>query len=421
MPRRHGPPATAATAGHVLRLIRTGEAATRAEIARVTRLSRPSVASRVAELMDLGLVTEGHHGPSSGGRPPGRLEFDADGGVVLSAALGISRSQAAVCDLAGRVLARTEGSPEVAQGPDTALPWLLGTWERLLAECGRAGHEARGVGIGLPGTVRFALGRAEEPPVLPGWGGVDIAPLVAERFPVPVLLDNDVNVMALGSHTADYPDADDLVFVKVSTGVGAGIISGGALVRGTLGAAGEVGHIPVPDGGGTACRCGNTDCLEAVAGGPALLARFAEGGREAAGVQGLAALASDGDADAVALVREAGRRVGEVLAGAVNLLNPEVIVLGGHLGTAFDPLAAGVREAVFRRATALATRQLRIVPNRSGGEAGLRGAAAMVLDHILAPEAVNTAIAEREAAAAANEAPAAAGSRADAGTGAGRG
>ncbi|MFW5418012.1 ROK family transcriptional regulator [Nocardiopsis sp. CNT-189] len=393
MPRRPGQAAPTATSGHVLRLIRTGEAATRAEIARHTGLSRPSVASRVSELLDAGLVTDGDSGPSSGGRPPGRLALNADGGVVLSAALGISRSQAAVCDLAGRVLARTEGSPEVAQGPDTALPWLMETWTRLLGECGRAAETARGVGIGLPGTVRFALGRAEQPPVLHGWGGVDIAPLVAERFPVPVLLDNDVNAMALGSHMADYPDTDDLVFVKVSTGVGAGIISGGSLLRGALGAAGEIGHIPVPGGGGTVCRCGNTDCLESLAGGPALLARLAERGRTASGAQELAALAADGDPDAVALVREAGRRVGEVLSGAVNLLNPAVIVLGGHLGTAFDHLAAGVREAVFARCTALATRQLRIAPNHSGGEAGLRGGAALVLDHILAPEAVDAALA----------------------------
>src|SRR5690606_6376804 len=129
------------------------------------------------------------------------------------------------------------------------------------------------------------------------------------------------------------------------------------------------------------------------AGGPALLARFAERGRTASGAQELAALAAEGDPDAVALVREAGRRVGEVLSGAVNLLNPAVIVLGGHLGTAFDHLAAGVREAVFARCTALATRQLRIAPNRSGGEAGLRGGAALVLDHILAPEAVDAALA----------------------------
>ncbi|QBI54276.1 ROK family transcriptional regulator [Streptomonospora litoralis] len=392
MPRSKAASA-APSSGHVLELIRTGETVTRTEIGRVTGLSRPAVALRVTDLLDHGLITEGAAAPSSGGRPPGTLEFNAAGGVVLSAALGVSASQAAVYDLGGRLLAQDSGSPEVEQGPDAALPWLLETWQRLLSSCGRGAGDVSGSGIGVPGTVEFAAGRSQSPPVLASWAGIEIAPLVAERFAAPVLLDNDVNVMALGEHRAVHPDVGDLVFVKVSTGIGAGVVAGGALLRGSLGAAGEIGHIPVRDGGGIPCRCGNTDCLETVAAGPALVARMAELGRSVPGVARLAALARKGDPDAVRLVRQAGRRLGEVLAGAVNLLNPEVVVLGGLLGDAHDHLVAGVREVVFQRSTALATRRLRVVPNRSGDEAGLRGGAAMVLDTVLAPEAVNARIA----------------------------
>ncbi|GAA4936334.1 ROK family transcriptional regulator [Streptomonospora halophila] len=393
MPRSKAASAAPASSGRVLELIRTGEAATRTEIGRLTGLSRPAVALRVTELLRHGLVTEGATAPSSGGRPPARLEFNAAGGVVLSAVLGISRSQAAVYDLGGGLLAVAGGSPEVEHGPHIALPWLLETWQRLLEECGRSAADVRGSGIGVPGTVEFATGRTETPPVLAGWGGVDIAPLVAERFAAPVVVDNDVNAMALGEHRAVHPGVGDLLFVKVSTGIGAGVVAGGALLRGSLGAAGEIGHIPVRDGGGTPCRCGNTDCLEAVAAGPALLERMAEQGRPVAGVAELAGLAQEGDPDAVRLVRQAGRRLGEVLAGAVNLLNPEVIVLGGLLGRAHDHLVAGVREVVFKRSIPLATRQLRVVGNRSGEQAGLRGAAAAVLESVLAPEAVNARIA----------------------------
>ncbi|MUL40669.1 ROK family transcriptional regulator [Streptomonospora sp. PA3] len=393
MPRSKAASAAPASSGHVLDLIRTGAAATRTEIGRLTGLSRPAVALRVTELLRQGLVTETGAAPSNGGRPPGRLEFNAGGGVVLAAALGVSRSQAAVCDLGGRLLARSSGAPEIEHGPQAALPWLLETWQQLLAACGRGAGDVRGSGIGVPGTVEFAAGRSQTPPVLAGWGGVEIAPLVTERFAAPVLLDNDVNTMALGEHRAAHPDVGDLLFVKVSTGIGAGVIAGGRLLRGALGAAGEIGHIPVREGGGTPCRCGNTDCLEAVAGGPALLARLAEQGRAAADTAELAALAQEGDPRAVRLVREAGRRLGEVLAGAVNLLNPEVIVLGGLLGQAYDHLVAGVREVVFQRSAPLATRQLRILANSSGEEAGLRGAATMVLDRVLAPEAVNARIA----------------------------
>lgn len=394
MPRSKA--AAPASSGHVLELVRSGEAATRTEIGRATGLSRPAVALRVTELLRHGLVTEDRAAPSGGGRPPARLEFNAAGGVVLAAALGVSHSQAAVCDLSGRLLARGSGSPEIEHGPHAALPWLLETWQRLLEECGRGTGDVRGSGIGVPGTVEFATGRAETPPVLADWGGVEIAPLVAERFPAPVLLDNDVNVMALGEHRAVHPGVGDLVFVKVSTGIGAGVVAGGELLRGSLGAAGEIGHIPVRDGGGTPCRCGNTDCLEAVAAGPALLARMAAQDRRVAGVAELAELAYEGDPDAVRLVRQAGRRLGEVLAGVVNLLNPEVIVLGGLLGRAHDHLVAGVREVVFQRSIPLATRQLRVVGNRSGEEAGLHGAATMVLERVLSPDAVNAGIAARQ-------------------------
>ncbi|MFC3997483.1 ROK family protein [Nocardiopsis sediminis] len=393
MPRRTAPSPGAVSSGHVLRLIRTGDAATRTEIGRRTGLSRPAVALRVTELLAHGLVTEDATGPSGGGRPPARLEFNADAGTVLAAVLGFSRGRAAVCDLAGRILAQADGAPPVEEGPDAVLPWLLDTWEELLRTAGRTGAGVRGAGIGVPGTVEFAAGRAPTPPVLAGWGGVEIRPLVAARFDVPVLLDNDVNAMALGEHRARHPGVGDLVFVKASTGIGAGIVSGGTLLRGALGAAGEIGHIPVRDGGGTPCRCGNTDCLEAVAGGPALLERLAAQGRAVAGVPELAALARGGDPAAVTLVRGAGRRIGEVLAGAVNLLNPAVIVLGGDLAQAYDPLVAGVREVVFHRSTALATRRLRIVPGHTGGDAGLLGAAALVLDRILSPDAVDAHLA----------------------------
>ncbi|GAB2517419.1 ROK family transcriptional regulator [Nocardiopsis aegyptia] len=390
MARTPGRLSSSATSGHILEMIRTGTATSRSEIGRATGLSRPSVALRVTELINSGLVVERTGAVSSGGRPPTLLEFNADSGLVLTSALGMARSQAAVCDLNGAVLVRAPGSPDMEQGPDATVPWLLDTWSEQIAALGRDPADVRGVGIGLPGTVEFHAGRAEDRPFLGKWAGVALAPLVAERFPVPVLVDNDVNVMALGEHVAGgHGHPDDMVFVKVSTGIGAGLLSGGHLLRGALGAAGELGHIPVRGGGGLPCRCGNTDCLEAVAGGRRLLERAAEQGRSATGLKDLVSLAGEGDAVAVTLIREAGRRLGEALAGAVNLLNPEVIVLGGDLSEAYDHLVAGVREVVFQQCTALATRQLRVVPSSLWDDAGVRGCATLVTEEILSPEAVN--------------------------------
>ncbi|MBO2448807.1 ROK family protein [Actinomadura barringtoniae] len=361
------------TSGDVLRLIREEGVDTRAELARITGLSRPAVTLRVTDLIARGLVVERADGTSTGGRPPQRLEFNAEGGAVLVANLGKSRGQVAVCDLAGNVLA--EADTHLPAAPARALDYLLDSWEKLLGQAELAPSAVRGAGIGIPGMVEFASAE---------WDGTPIRPAIAARFGVPAYLDNEANIAALGEHRAAYSDLDDLLFVKVSTGIGAGLISGGRIQRGALGAAGEIGHVPVQDGGGVMCRCGNLDCVEAVAGGTALLARS-----NAPDLATFAALAREGDPEAVALVRQAGRRIGEVIATAVNLLNPAVVVLGGDLTGAYETLIAGVREVVYSRATALATRRLRIEPSRLGDRAGLVGCAVMVLDHILAPEAVD--------------------------------
>lgn len=380
-----------ATTGEVLTLIRTGEAVTRADIGRVTGLSRPAVSLRVGELIERGLVVERTDAPSTGGRPPVRLEFDAAGGVVLVAALGASRTRVAVCDLAGRELAGRRFHIDVEQGPDVVLPLLMDTWEELLGE--RPRSAVRGVGMGVPATVEFAEGRTESARVMASWTGVVIPPLIRQRFDVPVLVDNDVNVLAVGEHRGLYHDeTGDLLYVKISTRIGAGIVASGSILRGALGAAGEIGHIPVRDGGGVLCRCGNIDCVDSVASGTALLRELRAAGKDVKTIEDVTALVRAGDAQTMAMVREAGRRIGEVLAGAVNILNPSVVVLGGDVAEAFGPLVSSIREVVYRRSTALATRRLRIEPSRLGAAAGISGCAVMVLDHVLSAEAVDASL-----------------------------
>ncbi|MEU7742311.1 ROK family transcriptional regulator [Nonomuraea sp. NPDC049158] len=391
MPRRTA--ATLATSGEVLRLIRTGEAVTRADLGRVTGLSRPAVQLRVGELLDRGLVVERADAPSTGGRPPVRLEFNAVGGVVLVAALGASRTRVAVCDLAGREIEGRDFAIDVEQGPDVVLPLVMDTWDELLGD--RPRSMLRGVGMGVPATVEFAQGRTESARVMASWTGVVIPPVVRERFPVPVLIDNDVNLLAIGEHRGAYPDLDDLMFVKVSTRIGAGVIAGGKILRGALGAAGEIGHIPVRDGGGVLCRCGNIDCVDSVASGTALLRDLRAAGKDVKTIADVTTLVRAGDAETMAIVREAGRQIGEVLSVAVNILNPSIVVLGGDVAEAFGPLVSSIREVVYRRSTALATRRLRIEPSRLGAGAGISGCAVMVLDHVLSPDAVDESMISR--------------------------
>ncbi|MFF0309586.1 ROK family protein [Streptosporangium sp. NPDC004379] len=389
MPRR--PAAALATSGEVLRLIRAGEAVTRTDIGRVTGLSRPAVSLRVTELLDHGLVVEDSEGPSTGGRPPTRLVFNAAGGVILVASLGASRAQIAVCDLSGRRLDGVSLAVDVEEGPDTVLPLVMDTWAELLGD--RPLSQVRGVGLGVPATVEFAAGRTESARIMANWTGVAIPPIIAERFPVPVFLDNDVNVIAIGEHRSAYAgNADDLLFIKVSTRIGAGVIAGGEILRGALGAAGEIGHIPVRDGGGVLCRCGNVDCVDSVASGTAILRDLRDRGYQVTSLADVVSLVRAGDAETMAVVRNAARMLGEVVATAVNLLNPAVVVLGGDVAESFQPLVSGVREVVHRRSTALSTRNLRIERSRLGPGAGIVGCAHMVLDHILSPEAVDAAL-----------------------------
>jgi predicted NBD/HSP70 family sugar kinase len=215
---------------------------------------------------------------------------------------------------------------------------------------------------------------------------------VRRAFDVPVLVDNDVNIMALGEQRTHWPDQGNLLFVKASTGIGAGIIGNGQLQRGAMGSAGDLGHVRVARGADVICRCGNIGCLEALAGAPAIAAALASQGSDVR-TGDLVALAGHGNPAAVAALRQAGRDLGEVLATCVSLLNPSVIVLGGSLATAGDHLLAGVREVVYTRSLPLATAHLTIALARSADDAGILGASMLVAQHVLSADAIEAVVA----------------------------
>ncbi|MEJ8280067.1 ROK family transcriptional regulator [Pseudonocardia spirodelae] len=389
--RGRTPTSAPATAGEIFRLVRDGVAGTRTEIGRETGLSRTAVAARVDRLLADGLVTEVVGAAATGGRPAARLEFNAAGGTVLALSVGVSRSKAAVCDLSGTVLAEEVVDIAASAGPEHLLGEAVVRLEKLLLTAGVDDASIRGIGLSVPGTVDGARGWSVGVPALPGWERIALPPLLTTRFPAPVLVDNDVNVMALAEHDA-HPDVDDLLMVKIGSGVGAGLVCGGALQRGAWGAAGEIGHTPVHDGPGVGCGCGNVDCLEVLASGRALVRDLAAAGRPVQSIADVVALVKSGDPDAVRLVRIAGRRLGEVLAAAVNLVNPSLVAIGGDLVGAFDPLVAGVREAIYRRSMAAATQNLRIEPGLLTGRSGVMGCAILVLDEVLSPGAVDAAL-----------------------------
>jgi predicted NBD/HSP70 family sugar kinase len=380
-------------AGSVLRLIRDGDASTRADLARRTGLARSTVAQRVDALLAHRLVYEAGDSASTGGRPPTVLAFNHQAGVVLVADLGATHSRLAVSDLGGEPLAEVAADMDIAEGPERVLGWVHERFTELLAEAGFKAADVRGIGVGVPGPVAHSTGEPVNPPIMPGWDGFSIPTWFRERFDVPVLVDNDVNIMALGEHWAQWRDTEHLLFIKVGTGIGSGIVAGREIHRGAEGAAGDIGHIRVGGHDDVTCRCGNTGCLEAVAGGRALARRLSEIGIEAHDSRDVVRLVRAGEPPAVRMVREAGRSLGEVLAASVNFFNPAVIVIGGDVAEAHEQLLAGVREVVYQRSLPLATRHLRVVPSALGDRAGVTGAAVMVIEHILSPEAVDLAIA----------------------------
>ncbi|HLS72971.1 MAG TPA: ROK family protein [Actinomycetaceae bacterium] len=347
------------------------------------------------ELLEAGFIAPAGEASSTGGRPPATFAFNPSTKLVLAADLGASHARFAVTDLAATVLAEEDMALPIAEGPVTVLDTAAARLRALVESIGRPLHDVAGVGVGLPGPVEHERGRAINPPIMPGWDGYDVPGHLTPLLHAPIFVDNDVNIMALGEHAARWLHVKDLVFIKVSSGIGAGIILDGALRRGALGAAGDLGHIAVARGATVPCRCGNTGCLEAIAGGIAVSAALREQGLAVDGPGDIVDLVRAGNLSATQAVRQAGRDLGEVLAGVVNLLNPSVIVIGGTIAEVGEYLLAGTREVVYSRSLPLATQHLRIVPAQTEGRAGVIGAAQIVAQDVLSASAVDAALAAR--------------------------
>ncbi|MFF1394878.1 ROK family protein [Streptomyces sp. NPDC058287] len=379
--------------GEVLALLRTGAATTRADVARITGLARSTVSQRVDALIAHGFLIEAgaEAGDSTGGRPPRRLHLRTREHVVAGVDLGASHCRVALLDIGGNQLALREDQLSIADGPSSILGHVERTLRALLDEAGLDPASLQSIGVGVPGPVEFTTGRPVDPPIMPGWHQYPIPEFFADRFGVRALVDNDVNVMALAEQRRAFPDTRYLLYIKVGTGIGCGIVADGRLHRGAQGSAGDIGHIRVGDSRQEAapCRCGNSGCLEAVAGGAALARELSDLGLDAASSRDVVRLVKSGNRDAVRMVREAGRAVGEVLAGLVNFFNPDTVVVGGALAAVHDQLLAGVREAVYRRSHPLATHVLRIEPSRTGADAAVVGAAILAIEHALSPEQVD--------------------------------
>jgi glucokinase-like ROK family protein len=360
-------------------------------------VSRTTIAAEAARLAELGLAQEVGRAASRGGRRSTLIDLDPAIRFV-GISIGATGMSVGVTDGRLAVLAMHTRPCDIRQGPEAVLAVALDVVHKVLDEAGV--DQPMGAGVGVPGPVDFHRGVSVSPPIMPGWDGYPVRDALSLELGCPVVLDNDVNVLAVGEqHAGVARNARDFLYVKIGTGIGCGIVIDGELYRGVNGCAGDIGHIRVEDSGPT-CACGNAGCLEAFAGGAALArdataaartgrsavlaAMLEDGGELTAAAVGRAV--EQGDPQAVQLIRDSGRRVGQVLAGLVSFFNPDLIVIGGGVTGLGHPLLAEIRAVTYRRSLPLATGSLPIVLSELGDEGGVIGTARLVSDSIYAAE-----------------------------------
>jgi len=377
------------SSGRLLQLFRDGQPHTKAEMAEITGLARSTISLRLDPLIELGLIAPATSATSTGGRPSARLLLNEESYVVAGVDFGATHAVASLADLSGKILVSIDTKRQISDGPEVCLRWMIEEIRHLIAGLKIDEDRLLAIGIGVPGPVEHESGKPANPPIMPGWDGFDIPARVNQDLKAKVLVDNDVNVMAVGERHLTYPDVDHLIFLKAATGIGSGIISDGHLQRGSQGTAGDIGHVRVSRGDNIACRCGNYGCLEAVAGSPAVIKNVNDAGLPVRNMSDLVDATKRSKVEAIQAVRQAGRDIGEVLSTCVSLMNPSIIVIGGSMASAGEHLIAGVREAVYSRSMPLASESLSIVQSKAGKEVGIIGASVMAIEYVLDAETID--------------------------------
>ncbi|GAA2357298.1 ROK family protein [Streptomyces cuspidosporus] len=380
----------------LLKLLRDGGPNSRAQLGDQVELSRSKLAVEVDRLLGTGLVVADGLAASRGGRRSQNIRLNP-GLRFLGVDIGATSVDVAVTNAELEVLGHLNQPMDVREGPVAVFEQVLDMAGKLKAAGLAEGFD--GAGIGVPGPVRFPEGVPVAPPIMPGWDGFPVREVLSQELGCPIMVDNDVNLMAMGEqHAGVARSVADFLCVKIGTGIGCGIVVGGRVYRGTTGSAGDIGHIQaVP--GGRPCACGNRGCLEAHFSGaalardavqaaqqglsPELAARLETSGTLTA--VDVAAAATAGDATALALIREGGTHVGQVLAGLVSFFNPALLVIGGGVTGLGHTLLAAVRTQIYRQSLPLATGNLPIVLGELGPTAGVTGAARLISDHLFSP------------------------------------
>jgi glucokinase-like ROK family protein len=386
----------------IIRALRKREHMSRTEISNITGWSKAKASQEIRSLVDKGLVIEIGEGASKGGRKPQILRINNQLGYIIGIDVGATSIDMALADVNGQIVKRTSENADVRIKPDLYFGRCVELVNQILKAQGIDADQILGIGVGVPGPVDFAHGVLVAPPLMPDWGNFSIRSFFNEAFPSAfAVVDNDVNIMALGEQRAgDGINVDHFIYVKIGTGIGAGIISNGHIHRGSDGCAGDIGHICV-DKKGPLCACGNIGCLEAMSAGPMIVSKANEAARNGTSpilsqmlasnggvlrAEDVNAACREGDQAALDIIRASGQMVGDVLASLVNFFNPSHIFIGGGIANFGNHLLVAIRRAVLQRSLPLATTHLSIKFSSMGADAGVIGAIALALDYLFAIE-----------------------------------
>ncbi|MDA0164125.1 ROK family transcriptional regulator [Solirubrobacter ginsenosidimutans] len=355
----------------------------RSAVAELTGLSRPTVSAFMEELERAGIVEEFEDPtPRQSGRPPVLMALVPRAAFAVGVDMGHEHLRVATCDLSGEILSDEYTAIDVDHAPQASMDLAAELVQRTLDEAGVAKEHLIGVAMALAAPVDGETGHVFAEGILPSWGGVEPAAEMSRRLDLPVHIENDANLGALGEHRFGAgKGADQMAYVRLSAGIGLGLVLCGKAFGGNNGIAGELGHVRVSRDG-PICRCGNRGCLEMVA-SPSAVARLL--GPDVS-VARLLERATSGERGAIRAVADAGELIGEALATLVTLLNPKLIVVGGDLATTGDVVLDPIRAAIARYGIPPAAEAVRVVPGKLKGRAEVLGAAALVLDQ--SPEAL---------------------------------
>ena len=365
----------------VVRVLAETGAASRAELARLTALAPSTISAIVGELEADGLVTEAgdQSAQATLGRPPVLVALSRSAGVAVGIDFGKRHLRVALAALSHSILAERH-EPLAADVPAAeVIPRAVALVDEVLDTAGSQRSDVAGVGMGLPGPVHAPTGELGDSTILPGWVGVRAVEAMTAALELPVEVDNDANLGALSeSMWGAGRGAAQMAYLKVATGIGAGLIIDGRPYHGAGGTAGEIGHTVV-DPGGSICRCGNRGCLETMAGVPPVLAALRDAYGNDLTIDEAIARARDGDAGCRRVIADAGRAIGSAVATLCNLFNPQRIVVGGDLGAAGELLLAPLRESLGLGAIRSAADDVEVVEGALGDRAEVLGAVALGL------------------------------------------